>query len=439
MPVQQPIADATMNSVAPTAIAAATTTTTDFSAETVPTVRDLLASGARVIEFAVSPDQTLTVSTPKGGNAPKGDFGFSSPNDGLDLPDSTAIAAAATPQITELSSVTATSSAKMTSASAPASTLPVTQAEQSAPFGTQPPQIAAVEAAQVQTTPVTTTPVAARSDAVNPALIAPQAKIAVADDSRVSSLGSGDKSSTRGRKNNALVADNKGVATSAPEVGTDTAKRVAVMSNNTPAHTEKARASDPFLSLAGISAAASNASNSPAAETAPASPTLSSHAAQAVREIRDIADGLWAVDRSSVEVRFNFTETEKLSVRVELKDGAVHTTFRTDSPELRDTLAREWQTQTPTAGSDIRPYRVADPVFGSGSSNRDQQGSFTGGDASRQQQQQQQQQRSFEQLAGTGSLSFSSGRNSGASTVSAPNSAQRILKTDTSVHLNAFA
>src|SRR6185369_11374955 len=114
--------------------------------------------------------------------------------------------------------------------------------------------------------------------------IAPQAKIAGADDGRVTSLAPGDKSSTPARKNSVLPTDSKGLTQSTAGVGTDTAKRVSAMSNNSPAHAENARPSDPFLSLAGLSAAAADASNGSPAETAPANPTLTSHAAQAVRE-----------------------------------------------------------------------------------------------------------------------------------------------------------
>ena len=53
---------------------------------------------------------------------------------------------------------------------------------------------------------------------------------------------------------------------------------------------------------------------------------------------------------------------ENLALRVELKDGAVHTTFRTNSTELRSALTQEWHNMVSTvAGRDLR---LADPVFG---------------------------------------------------------------------------
>ena len=55
---------------------------------------------------------------------------------------------------------------------------------------------------------------------------------------------------------------------------------------------------------------------------------------------------------------------EHLSLHVELRDGTVHTTFRTESSELRTALAQEWQSVVSPAGG--RDVRLADPVFSSG-------------------------------------------------------------------------
>lgn len=66
--------------------------------------------------------------------------------------------------------------------------------------------------------------------------------------------------------------------------------------------------------------------------------------------------------RNSVDLQFNIGE-ERLALRVELREGAVHTTFRTDSHELRAALAQEWQSVV--HGQNPREGRLADPVFGS--------------------------------------------------------------------------
>ena len=52
---------------------------------------------------------------------------------------------------------------------------------------------------------------------------------------------------------------------------------------------------------------------------------------------------------------------ESLALRVELRDGTVHTTFRAQSAELRSALAQEWQSVVPPAVG--REIRMADPVF----------------------------------------------------------------------------
>ena len=39
------------------------------------------------------------------------------------------------------------------------------------------------------------------------------------------------------------------------------------------------------------------------------------------------------MERNSVEVKFNFSEQERLSVKVEYRDGTVQATFRSDSAD----------------------------------------------------------------------------------------------------------
>jgi hypothetical protein len=63
---------------------------------------------------------------------------------------------------------------------------------------------------------------------------------------------------------------------------------------------------------------------------------------------------------------------EDLSVRVEMHQGQVRTTFRTDSAELRNALAHEWQALAANAAD--RPHRFVDPVFSPGSSSFSQGG-----------------------------------------------------------------
>jgi hypothetical protein len=89
-------------------------------------------------------------------------------------------------------------------------------------------------------------------------------------------------------------------------------------------------------------------------------------ARRAVESALAVADQYITGDKRSVKLQFT-VGGEQLAVRVELKGNQVHTTFRTDSPELRSALAQEWQSVS-AAQTGVRPQRLADPVFASNSS-----------------------------------------------------------------------
>lgn len=82
-----------------------------------------------------------------------------------------------------------------------------------------------------------------------------------------------------------------------------------------------------------------------------------------VREVAELTHDFRMRERSSVEVKFNFQDETELSVRLAYRDGDVHTTFRTDSEELRVALGREWQGYAANIAQEPRGYRMADPVF----------------------------------------------------------------------------
>lgn len=91
---------------------------------------------------------------------------------------------------------------------------------------------------------------------------------------------------------------------------------------------------------------------------------LVSGARRAVESAVAMSERFSSTDRSSVNLHFSVSGVD-LAVRVEMRADGVHTTFRTDSPELRAALAHEWQTvaaQTPD-----RPVRLAEPTFSSNS------------------------------------------------------------------------
>jgi hypothetical protein len=155
---------------------------------------------------------------------------------------------------------------------------------------------------------------------------------------------------------------------------------------------------------------------------------LAAQAPRLVQEIRQIADRISVIDRNTVEVSFDFSDRDRLSVRVEYRDGTVHTTFRTDSSQLRDAISHEWQAQS--AVTEQRSYRVAEPVFSQTTSDR--QNFSTPGDGSGRQ-------RAFEQPAQSAAPSFTATVRNAGSTTSAAVPAARSFRPETSLHLHALA
>jgi hypothetical protein len=86
---------------------------------------------------------------------------------------------------------------------------------------------------------------------------------------------------------------------------------------------------------------------------------------QAVNAAMEAGERMKSGGQRAVDLQFSFG-SDDLSVRVELHEGRVRATFRTDSAELRGALAQEWQVLN-AAGAD-RARRFADPVFAANSS-----------------------------------------------------------------------
>jgi hypothetical protein len=114
----------------------------------------------------------------------------------------------------------------------------------------------------------------------------------------------------------------------------------------------------------------------------PVSPSVS-HAAAAVEATLEAVEHMRDAAHSSVELKLSFGDDAHLAVRVELRNGEVQTTFRTDSTELRQALTSEWHQQAPTvtAFSSDHPVHIADPVFAPGSGSLESAGTSTGGQA----------------------------------------------------------
>lgn len=143
--------------------------------------------------------------------------------------------------------------------------------------------------------------------------------------------------------------------------------------------------STPAVSSELVSAVASVGDHSQAPDSAIESASLAAHASEVSDAHRAVEVVLHAVDRvaeraqSAVNLEFSVGDAD-LIVRVELQDGEVHTTFRTDSADLRDALAQEWHAVVSTQGE--RGVRLAPAQF-SGSDERPQD-SFTGQNSSQQ-------------------------------------------------------
>ena len=166
-----------------------------------------------------------------------------------------------------------------------------------------------------------------------------------------------EKSAAKAVEKYFLEPVQKAVTAASASVGIAVAKVNAVMSSAPSARTKSASLIEPSAAFVF------------SADTAPTA-TLTVDAPAPVATVREtLAAVISAVDaierradvqQKSVDLNFH-VGNEKLGLRVELKDGAVHTTFRTESPEMNSALAREWHAVVPTAFA--REVRLAEPVF----------------------------------------------------------------------------
>ncbi|OIR18777.1 hypothetical protein GALL_11170 [mine drainage metagenome] len=153
--------------------------------------------------------------------------------------------------------------------------------------------------------------------------------------------------------------------------------------------------------------------------------------------VRDVSEHIQARANQTVNFTVSFHTGEQLSVSLEYRGGVMHTTFNTDSPELRNAITRDWQSQMPTAADGDRSVKIAPPVFGDASPRN----SLDQGGQQRQQQQafQQQTAQNSQSMSrafpGASSRRVSSNPVVGADSVPAP----RQVVPDTSRHLHTFA
>jgi hypothetical protein len=131
------------------------------------------------------------------------------------------------------------------------------------------------------------------------------------------------------------------------------------MSADTPDLTAAVRLAS-LPTLAAPAATAPGAATTNEAEAATASARL---AVDAVVKLVDAQSGRSQAPVSAVSLNFKFG-SDDLAIRVEWRNGEVHTQFRTDSADLRSALASQWQAMAPSAAG--RTVQFANPVFSTG-------------------------------------------------------------------------
>lgn len=220
-------------------------------------------------------------------------------------------------------------------------------------------------AGSVHTPPVAGAPSPAGPGAILPAeakaredRLAGSAPVAAAQGEKIAEAGApfdrGNDSGGRGSDKKILNVLTKQVAGHDSGFGTDVAKPASIMPVPTPFR-QPPPGSEPGL-LANAAAAPTGLPSMPA--SAPAAATSAAH--RAVEAVLSAADRVGSGEQHAVNLQFSFSDAD-LAVRVELREGAVHTTFRTDSSELRSALAHEWQAVSSEASD--HPLRLAEPVF----------------------------------------------------------------------------
>lgn len=231
--------------------------------------------------------------------------------------------------------------------------------------------------------------------------------------------------SERGPEKKIQNTSDKRLADARVSFGTDVAKPAPVMST-----TSLPRPTSSDAASAAVSSAAATQDRLPPAPESAA--VTASQAHRAVEAVMTAADRVGAGEKQAVNLQFSFLDVS-LAVRVELREGAVHTTFRTDSTELRSALAHEWQAVSPQISD--RPIKMADPVFaadhgGSGAN------SFTGEHA-----RQQQQQRDASARGNLGFLSSAPARAASRASAAAADVAAPVgfTRRSTTTHLETFA
>jgi len=157
---------------------------------------------------------------------------------------------------------------------------------------------------------------------------------------------------------------------------------------------------------------------------------------RAFEAVQDAVENLKASRQNVVEVTLSEGQDSPLHIRIEYRDGVVHTAFRTESPELREHLARDWQSSMVGLTTTDSSVRLADPVFSTPTSTSRDTGLDMGGQYARQQQSQQS---SSQTTSSSGGLRHAGSETSSAASSMGSSAAPQSARPETARYLHTLA
>ncbi len=157
---------------------------------------------------------------------------------------------------------------------------------------------------------------------------------------------------------------------------------------------------------------------------------------RAFEAVQDAVENLKASRQNVVEVTLSEGQDSPLHIRIEYRDGVVHTAFRTESPELREHLARDWQSSMSGLTTTDSGVRLADPVFSTPTSTSRDTGLDMGGQYARQQQSQQS---SSQTTSSSGGLRHAGSETSSAASSMGSSAAPQSARPETARYLHTLA
>jgi hypothetical protein len=207
------------------------------------------------------------------------------------------------------------------------------------------------------------------------------AKIAAATPQASAPGNSGENNSEK----KSLDSDSQRDRNYAPDVGIGSAQAMPAMATSTANHTLPTAGADlpGTVSTQAVSTQTVESGRLASSTSLPADASVNVRAANAVETVVSLVDAQASRAQgaaSAVKINFNFNGDD-LAVRIQVSNGSVHTQFRTDSPELRDAIATQWQSSTPAG----REMNFLQPSFSSANGSPDAALTPDGGNASRRQ------------------------------------------------------